>query len=301
MTNISRLIIFASLIIFLTTPNMYELPSKTIIEIREDGSAAWTIEERFILNTDVEVQAWKNYTKDFERDRIKHIEGYKRRVNGLISEGSTGLNREMHADNFKIDLYENETFLGRYGVVRYSFTWYGFADLLDGEISVGDAFSGIVLQDDEVLIISIPENYELVDVQPSPHDRKEEDLIWYGYVGFNNLEPSIVITEENGDLWISVIIGTIVALGSIFSYVFFRYKRPKEDAVEEEIIISDEEKIKRLIMKMGGEMYQSDIVIETGFSKSKVSNLVTKIQRDGEAEKIKIGRRNLIRLKNKRV
>ena len=57
-----------------------------------------------------------------------------------------------------------------------------------------------------------------------------------------------------------------------------------------------ENKIIDILEKMGGEAFQSDLVGKTGFSKSKVSNLIKKMHEEGEVLKIKRGNKNLIRL-----
>jgi hypothetical protein len=58
--------------------------------------------------------------------------------------------------------------------------------------------------------------------------------------------------------------------------------------------MTDEERIHSLIDDRGGRVRQSTIVEETGWSKSKVSRVLSRMADEGAVEKITIGRENLI-------
>ncbi|RQG91867.1 hypothetical protein EA473_18830 [Natrarchaeobius chitinivorans] len=61
-------------------------------------------------------------------------------------------------------------------------------------------------------------------------------------------------------------------------------------------LLSDEERVHRLLRQNGGRMKQANIVKETGWSNAKVSQLLSKMDDDDEIEKLRIGRENLITL-----
>ncbi|WP_255193527.1 helix-turn-helix transcriptional regulator [Natronobeatus ordinarius] len=61
-------------------------------------------------------------------------------------------------------------------------------------------------------------------------------------------------------------------------------------------LLSDEERVLRLLHQNGGRMKQAMIVKETGWSNAKVSQLLSKMDEDDEIEKLRIGRENLITL-----
>ncbi|WP_081661441.1 helix-turn-helix transcriptional regulator [Halopiger djelfimassiliensis] len=72
-----------------------------------------------------------------------------------------------------------------------------------------------------------------------------------------------------------------------------------DESVDEEIdpeLLSDEERVHRLLKQNGGRMKQANIVTETGWSNAKVSQLLSQMDEDGEIEKLRIGRENLITL-----
>lgn len=87
--------------------------------------------------------------------------------------------------------------------------------------------------------------------------------------------------------------------------LYWRYYR-KTDADEDEAAdaasetdntmeaVTDEDRIWQLLDQNGGRLPQSEIVTETGWSKSKVSRLLTRMEDDDQITKINIGRENLI-------
>ncbi|SFR89632.1 hypothetical protein SAMN05216559_0663 [Halomicrobium zhouii] len=66
-----------------------------------------------------------------------------------------------------------------------------------------------------------------------------------------------------------------------------------DDDVDEELL-SDEERVERLLEANGGRMKQASIVKETGWSNAKVSQLLSTMEDDGAINKLRIGRENLI-------
>ncbi|MFW5917621.1 MAG: helix-turn-helix transcriptional regulator, partial [Halorubrum sp.] len=61
-------------------------------------------------------------------------------------------------------------------------------------------------------------------------------------------------------------------------------------------LLSDEERVERLLDDSGGRMRQADIVSETGWSDAKVSQLLSAMAEEGRVEKLRLGRENLISL-----
>ncbi|ERH12225.1 MAG: hypothetical protein J07HB67_01239 [halophilic archaeon J07HB67] len=59
-------------------------------------------------------------------------------------------------------------------------------------------------------------------------------------------------------------------------------------------LLSDEERVERLLEQNGGRMRQADIVSETGWSDAKVSQLLSAMAEDGRVDKLRLGRENLI-------
>lgn len=71
---------------------------------------------------------------------------------------------------------------------------------------------------------------------------------------------------------------------------------PSEPAVSDEELMADDERVVKLLKSNGGRMKQVNIVNETGWSKSKVSMLLSEMEDDGEITKLRVGRENIISL-----
>ncbi|ERH03315.1 MAG: hypothetical protein J07HR59_00427 [Halorubrum sp. J07HR59] len=70
-----------------------------------------------------------------------------------------------------------------------------------------------------------------------------------------------------------------------------------EETAEDDLsLLSDEERVERLLEQNGGRMRQADIVSDTGWSDAKVSQLLSKMAQDDRVEKLRLGRENLISL-----
>lgn len=61
-------------------------------------------------------------------------------------------------------------------------------------------------------------------------------------------------------------------------------------------LLSDEERVERLLAANGGRMKQASIVEETGWSNAKVSQLLSAMDENDRVDKLRIGRENLISL-----
>ena len=61
-------------------------------------------------------------------------------------------------------------------------------------------------------------------------------------------------------------------------------------------LLSDEERVERLLERNGGRMKQTNIVDETGWSNAKVSQLLSNMAETDRVDKLRIGRENLISL-----
>ncbi|WP_335999241.1 helix-turn-helix transcriptional regulator [Halorientalis halophila] len=68
-------------------------------------------------------------------------------------------------------------------------------------------------------------------------------------------------------------------------------------AVAEEELLSDEDRVISLLEENGGRMKQATIVDETGWSKSKVSMLLSDMAEAEDISKLRVGRENIISLK----
>ena len=69
-----------------------------------------------------------------------------------------------------------------------------------------------------------------------------------------------------------------------------------EPAVADEELLTDEDRVVSLLEEHGGRMRQVNIVEETGWSKSKVSMLLSDMEDDDVVSKLRVGRENIVSL-----
>jgi len=70
------------------------------------------------------------------------------------------------------------------------------------------------------------------------------------------------------------------------------------EPLSDEELMTDEDRVVTLIQENGGRMKQVNIVEETGWSKSKVSMLLSDMEDDGTISKLRVGRENIISLED---
>ncbi|OIB59322.1 helix-turn-helix transcriptional regulator [Natrialba sp. SSL1] len=71
---------------------------------------------------------------------------------------------------------------------------------------------------------------------------------------------------------------------------------PTPEPLSEGDLLTDEDRVVELIRENGGRMKQVNIVDETGWSKSKVSMLLSEMEDEGTISKLRVGRENIISL-----
>ncbi|ELY71105.1 hypothetical protein C490_05567 [Natronobacterium gregoryi SP2] len=242
------------------------------------------------------------------------------------------LNPETDAFPDSVDP-ENETVA--VAVVSYSFTWENFATAEDERVYFGDAFESPdgtwfpTLSSDQRLVIESPENYALETpthlVWDGPHHFEQGELEivfvsgpvgpsgfdWYlagalavltlvvlVYAGYR---LSLAVFDDESDTDTSAVADDLSrskateSTASSADSSGVELQHDDEDDVDPELL-SDEERVHRLLKQNGGRMKQASIVTETGWSNAKVSQLLSKMDEDGEIEKLRIGRENLITL-----
>ncbi|WP_435195215.1 helix-turn-helix transcriptional regulator [Natronomonas sp. EA1] len=66
--------------------------------------------------------------------------------------------------------------------------------------------------------------------------------------------------------------------------------------ISDEELMTDEDRVVSMLEERGGRMKQVNIVEETGWSKSKVSMLLSEMEEEGDISKLRVGRENIISL-----
>ncbi|MDD1653078.1 MAG: helix-turn-helix domain-containing protein [Methanomicrobiales archaeon] len=273
-----------------------------LLQIQEDGSALWTVEYRTLLTGAAGETTFGNYTRDLDS---VYLPQFRTLMERSASAAAVATGRPMQARDFTSDSAIQTVPTGTFGVVRYSFTWDGFAK--EGEnLEVGDAFvGGLYLTRDHTLVIRPPSGYTVQQADPAP-DRTQDGLIWYGMRSFGPGEPEVVLAKEGLPLFVT---GAVAAAGVLvlLTILFLRRKRPQgapepgspvpdEPPLPEVEVRNLEERILLLLEASGGEMYQSDMTQRLGMPKSTVSAALASLHEKKVIVKVKKGRENLIRI-----
>lgn len=309
----------------------HEAGAESIItaEVNESGNALWTLEKRQLL-TAPEMNEWAGLIKTGQNiSRYREIAEFDDMIKSFLQSARNFSKRPMNVEKVNISYDTIKTLSGGFGVIRYNFWWNNFSHTDSGNIYVGDAFQeGLVLPPGSVLVIRIPEGYDVRSASPYFDKREGDRLIWEGtlYSRFGRGEPEVVLTRTVYRWAAWLVIGALVFLVFGASVVFWKRKRssvyrtvdttqvdgkdevtvqPPIPAIEQvqfpipvEEDLLEEEKIKRFLIKSGGQAFQSDIVKDIGVSKSKISMVLSRMKENGKIIKIRKGRENLIRLTN---
>ncbi len=289
------------------------------VEVYDSGYAQWTMEKRISLINQTEIDDWQEFIEkgDDPAKRQTEILDFSRRIEWFISSAEKFSNRSMNAEKFNISYDMIRTPSNAFGIIRYSFEWKNFSHTDSTRILVGDAFSeGQLLSSDNVLVIKIPDGYEVESASPGFDKRDGTRLIWDGtlYRSFDKGEPALVLsrTGVSSFTWFMIVVAMVGLISGTSMLILRRRKQdlttatdiaspggeivltPLPDQVKQDL--EDEEMIELFLKRFGGEAYQSDIVRESRLSKSKISIVLAKMKEDGRILKIKKGKENLIRL-----
>jgi uncharacterized membrane protein len=279
--------------------SLYQL--EYTIDVHADGSATWTIEHSFPDGEDALFRQLSDYRYFSET----FIENVKSLVN--LTRKKVDRTGNMTVETFVMKVVE-----APYDIVQYRFYWRGFAEIDGTRIRIGDVFEveGLFLQGDGKVNILYPSDYEIETVSPPPDEESSQRLTWYGTARFETGEPKIVLKEKTvfGFMEISkdvffVSLMAFVGIGFIsLYYYFFKLRKRKPTSArapfpsEVPKIEDDEEKIISLLEAAGGSLWQSTLVHQCGFSRSKTSKLLKAMENDGKIRRKATGREKMVML-----
>ncbi len=149
------------------------------IELRDNGSAAWTMEYRYRLDDENATEDWETLSENVSDRPGEYILMFRDRNTGLVSDAENATDRNMSTTNYSVETEESSS-PQAYGYVRFTFEWSAFALVEVNRIEAGPALSGFTMDERTQLAVSWPEEYENVTIQPEPDDQSENSVLWYG-------------------------------------------------------------------------------------------------------------------------
>ncbi|WP_336337574.1 helix-turn-helix transcriptional regulator [Haloarcula brevis] len=300
------------------------------LAIQSNGDARWTITDTYALEEN-ETEAFRDTGEQFaaEDDQAVWLPAFREaRAEASTVTGRemsiTGVDRRYEVSDRKGQLILEFTWTnfatvdGENIVVGDAFnatdgTWFG------------------TLTADQRLVISPPPGY---GVESAPSAVTDGKLVFEGQRTFEPGYLSVVYTGEQPNtqtptdtpgsafggvdsVWLGGVVLLVLLVGAV-GYMFRTgyadglpsatadddggdsagTAAPTSDTTDSEEVdvelLSDEERVERLLEENGGRMKQARIVSETGWSNAKVSQLLSSMDEEGRIDKLRIGRENLI-------
>ncbi|MFC7079700.1 helix-turn-helix transcriptional regulator [Halorussus caseinilyticus] len=290
-------------------------PDTVVLDVRvhENGTAAWQVVYRTRLDDPETSAAFREYKADIENNSTKYSRQFVGRMNRTLRSAEQSTGREMSGTNYSVRA-EIREFPQRYGVVVYSFRWRGFAAVSDGRLRVGDSLSGLILNEKTRLLVKWPEGYEAATIQPQSetgYEKREQAVVWNGPIEFAGNEPRIVLAAPGvggpNVPWVPVAaaLGTLAALAVLVGGGVWLYRnrdggeaKPPEEPPEG--LLSNEERVLKLLERRGGRVKQKAVVDELGWTEAKTSQVVGSLRDQGKIESFRLGRENVLALPRER-
>ncbi|WP_299236441.1 helix-turn-helix transcriptional regulator [Natronomonas sp.] len=296
------------------------------IDVEDDGDAVWTVEYRTRLETEEDAAAFEDLRGDIENGSQPYVDRFSDRMNSTAGNAANVTGREMSISETRIEA-ERRDLPQEYGVVTYTFRWSNFAAVEGDRLRVGDAIDGLFLDEETTLLISWPDDTELDDASPSPSETREGSVVYSGTTNFAAGEPRIELGPPGSAPPAGVSSSArLVAVGSAIVLLVggavgvFAYRRRRESDTSPEVpdrddapasdqppasdddrdvdpeLLSNEERVIRLIESEDGRMKQQEVAERLGWTDAKTSQVVTKLREEGDLEGFRLGRENVLSL-----
>ena len=267
------------------------------VQIRSDGSAFFAINQFSSANATVET-----------------FDVFRQKVFNLVDSAAAITHREMAIDENSLQV--NTTISSESKTTEYTFVWQNFSIVQVSKISFGDVFQVNnffgQLDGDAALQLTYPSDFSVKSVTPEPYERQDSayTLRWSRTQDLVANRVSIVLTSNsqnigNGsDGQLYSIIVVVSAVGVTLSLLgFYTFKRRKNNAISttlaESPILSEEDKVLKLLKTVGGSIRQSEITEQCRFSKAKTSQLLSALEKSGSITRYKSGRDKIVTLKER--
>ena len=266
------------------------------LEISDSGSVTWTITQTLTVSDTYD-------TLGQLQDKIELLVDMARNVTA----------REMFAEAISI----SSVVSGSYISVEYVLRWDNFSRIGTENILVGDVFE---VQDlfwhlygDGTVRITYPFGYSISRIVPSPSQRDDsmQLLEWLGTAEFDDGNVDIMFSRVDSQGFLGVLGQNIALVGGVAivltgfgaGILLLRLRKKKEFNSGRALLPSisagmesEEEKIAKMLKSAGGSAYQSAITEYFRFSRSKTSQLLLAMEKNGIIRRHKKGRDKIVTL-----
>lgn len=296
-------------------------PDEVVLEVglRPDGSAHWAIRYRVRLANQSVTDAFEAVRTDIEANRLERAGEFKLRMEPVVAaaRNETGRRMELQEVTVTTDRRRPPGAIGTYGVVTYEFVWTHFAMVEDGQIRMDDILVDFFLTEDVTMLVTWPDGYQVTESIPSSEEPESGMVVWTGPKEFSSDGPEVLVERTEGGAGLSVPVSPVgfaaVALLCVALVAgWYRTRARQEEASLEtpsvepatetetseppEALLSDEERVIRLLKDNGGRMKQQAVVEQLDWSETKTSQVVSDLHEADKIERYRLGRENVLAL-----
>lgn len=330
------LAIVVVLVVVASAPTATAFPEKAVgtqldpdnvlmrVTVHENGTATWGVEYRVRFDDETAREAFTTVEEDVATEQETVVAPFRERMMATVASAERATGREMDLRDVRVTT-TREAVPQSHGIVTYRFTWRGFAAVIGERIEIGDALSGLFLDEETTLLVSWPEDYEANDVSPVPTGgEREYAAVWNGPLAFDADEPVLTVTT-GGALPVPVPVIGVTAIAVLGGGAVWYRRRGREDESEaltntiadptsptteqpdsrdetsvgrdpDPALLSNEERVVSLVSERGGRVKQQDIVEELDWTEAKTSRVVADLRDSGAVEMFRLGRENVVSL-----
>lgn len=277
------------------------------VDVYANGTARWRVEYRTRLDDPATTDAFRSLQESIRENPENYSADFFSRIRAAIASAENATGREMEGEDF--DVHTEVRHLPQsYGIVVYTYTWKGFAAVDGDRLVIGDALSGLFLDENERLLVSWPEGYEFASVSPPVDTRREHAAIWTGPTEFGPDEPRLAVAPRPGlvERFGPAAAGVAAVAAVAAALAWGARRRYRGDAAasgrgdrgreSDRELLSNEERVVRLLEERGGRLKQQDVVEELGWTEAKTSQVVSDLREQGRIESFRLGRENVLSL-----
>ncbi|WP_226012414.1 helix-turn-helix transcriptional regulator [Halomicrobium salinisoli] len=305
------------------------------IDVRENGTAFWSIEYHYRLDTPAKQSGFDRLRDRVDANRDEHVSRVRDDVGGTVGIAENRTGRSMGLSGVTVRT-RRQAIPREVGIVVHEFAWRGFAAVNDTHVRIGDAIAGFYVGPRTMLKINWPSEYAPARVEPPADERGTDEASWSGGE-FGADEPRIVLERESDGppLWQVSAAGMLLLLLSATTVAYVRGdddRRRGDESVAEAADasggdseeggagpgadrspeldretdesgrehppepLSDAERVRWVLESHGGRVKQQTIAEECGWGDSKTSKVVSDLHERGEVDRFRLGRENVVSL-----
>ncbi|WP_459193669.1 DUF7345 domain-containing protein [Halosimplex sp. J119] len=297
-------------------------------DVGEDGTAQWTVAFRVRLTDENETAAFESVQADVAENATAFTSQFATGMERTVASAENRTGREMSLENVTVTA-TTERLPQKYGVLTYRFRWTNFATVDGDRLRIGDSLSGFFLDGESSLTLAWPEGYERQSVTPQPDESGDTSVTWRGPADLGPDEPRVVAAPAGGLPTTLLAVAALLLVALAAGGWLYRSRSGGEDSDEDgssaetsgpatgamgedgatdaadadtapdeppEELLSNEERVLRLLEENGGRVKQQRIAGELDWTDAKTSQVVGDLREDDAVETFRIGRENVVTL-----